>query len=163
MIQIIKCRQLASNVNNKAELEIDHCTRFTIMNQIKHVLVNQIRLRQYVIVWLAKFSVWINIFQSVKKYGKSVTCVWFFAFHTLPVFRILHISLSPRPSCCEHISLSPRPSRREQYYSRYIFIIKSYTKYIIQHENKQTKKPTSSCKRAKYRRSARRQITSLIK
>jgi len=31
----------------------------------------------------------------------------------------------------------------------YIFIIKSYTKYIIQHENKQNKKPTSSCKRAK--------------
>jgi len=30
-----------------------------------------------------------------------------------------------------------------------LFIIKSHTKYRIQHENKQTKKPTSSCKRAK--------------
>jgi len=30
-----------------------------------------------------------------------------------------------------------------------LFIIKSYTKYRIQHEKKQTKKPTSSCKRVK--------------
>jgi len=28
----------------------------------------------------------------------------------------------------------------------YIFIIKLYTKYRIQHENKQTKKPTNSCR-----------------